>query len=592
MNDRDLGNVYIINNSHGLKIETPGYAGIAFLGDQTSLSISMNNCNAEKAGSLQLSVEFKSIYGGDTVNVQKNFDVNEMPLPYTLSVPIDTRDVGFWEYTISIQADGKQIYETTRAYSVIQKPYDYGRKNADSIMGLWGIVDGEAAQRIGAKHDRVCVYWRLTPKYKGNYDFSTTKEQIERCNANNVEVILALQSDLVWNATENWPGQNPVRVNGISAASQMDYLNPELPFREEFKVFLTQLLDQFGDQIAAVELINEPDGNWKEHGRLTLDQMAQVVAAHMTDSYEIIKNHPKGKIYPVQGLSLLERDYFDMDGSPYDYTKGQKSPSDAIIEEAAKLGKPLMDTLTAHPYPYYTFNVGQDSQPLPEEYLRKLIDGAISYSKKHGFGKIPSGIDSVRNSGANIVLGEMGVLGALFQSTESMTDLHRQHAAYLMKAFVISRSYEEVESIIWFHQWHNLPGDDGVSAFNTFNGGMNGEERYPLPAAMTFAATANMLYKTKLHRIIKPGAKNQYAAYSFTRDGDERSKAEAIAVVWRNRNAALRSIPPIADVRAYDMFGKEMALGGSITITTEPVYFITAKDKVDLLVAHVDNALL
>ena len=600
---RRINHMFVTNSNYTFNFTSPGHIGVAFVDETTDITITMDNLSTTKANEFTVSITFESLHGCPLWTEQHTVNENDLTLPHAFVFPVDTSNVGFWTYTIVIEADGEAVHQSSKPFMVIQQPYDYGRRNPDSMMGLmYAGRDGAASQRIGVRHDRVLLFWRYSNIVGGRYNFGSPRVMLDSNSANNIESILAIQPDMVWYGGVGGPGvEITSRLSDtITSAlglpppeSHRDFLLPE--FRAAYEDFLNQVLDEFGDDISVIEILNEPDGNFFGHagGRYTLEEMAEIAAAIMTDSYRIIRAHPKGANLEIQGLSAIAREYFLLE------PEGQNRALNLIIEAAG--GLPMIDILTPHPYPFGSFTVGDPSQPTADEYLPRLITGAIDFSRRHGFGR-----DTKGNPG-RISIGELGVLGAVHDSPDFMNQRHRMHAAYLMRAFVIARSFAEVEEIIWFLFRNEQPGDDGVNAFDLFAGGLDGRDRYPLPSAMTFAALANMMYGTLPHRVINRidptirhtdltyDDRNQVIAYSFVSEAQGRT----IVTVWLNRNGQSNqaTIPAsiwadVPGVVAFDMFGRPIDISAEgIVVTEEPIYFKAPLTQLENLVRVVEEAI-
>ena len=525
--------------SYNVSVSLPGQSGVAFLNEKAEIVVKIDNVSdyRTKNGKVKFDVGF--IYGGDPKVTEVPFDETKSADGITeVKLAVDTNILGYWGLDIDISLGENNLDKISRAYAVVNKPKNYGKVDPGSFFGTMFVPDGEAAQRIGVKHDRVCAYWRFTQRADGTYDWSGLDHQFDICEAGNISIDLMIQPEVLL--------QGAI-LPGYEITSAEDIIRPDV--LEGCKKWMREMIKRYKDRVSAIEIINEPDMNFTLWAGVSAERTGEIVAKVMAEGYKIVKQ--EAPHIPVVGLSVSEREYYNIDSG--------KPTSTEWIFKAAK-GQKLADIFSIHPYST-KWDISSSTRHLtPEEYgLFKYLKNGVQYAKSKGMNTV-----------------YMTEVGYTVRYDEPLLSHYRQiHAALAARAMIMCKAFPEIKVGMYFDAYYEQAGDSTTS-MSLFNGSKKYGYFFPNPAAASFAAMSYILHDAKPVEVINngegEGKSNRLGAYRFETD------TQSVVAIWKDRIAQDAEINGVASLEAFDIYGNSLGKGNlKIALGDNPTYLVCDK---------------
>jgi|GEM_PF-2404725 len=531
----------------------PGESCIAFKNEAGKITVSFNSAARAKITKGVIKFTLTSIYD-DVIRKEISFNENTSA---EVSFAVDTSKLGYWAVQAELFDDGKLRGTATGVYSIVNKPQSYDKFEPDNFfgaMGIWG--DGLAANRIGIKNDRPCLYWRFIQRADKSYDWGGFDELIETHMKNKINVNLMIQPE-IFIFDQKLPGHTIT-----SAWDIMTNATLQAEYRKFVEAIVRRYVldNKYKGLVNSIEIINEPDLNLTTElgwGDLTRKQAGEVSAWYMREGYAIIKALAPNM--PVLGMSVSERRYFSG-------TAERPSLTDWMFEANKSTGKKMLDVASLHPYPQpWSVSSKRNTYATPEQFnLHSLIDNGIQYFKKNGINKI-----------------EITEVGYAVIHRETMLSYSRKlHAALVPRTLIISKSFPEISRVMYFcFNGYTVDDDYGGGALapdevgddmTLVSGDHNASEgeTHPYAVAGTFAQCAYMLNNTKPTKTISTG-NGTISAYQF------QSPQKTIVASWYDDRTKTITIKDIPSLEIYDMYGNLVSKGDSV-VTLSPclLYFV------------------
>ncbi|ULL14880.1 hypothetical protein DVH26_10755 [Paenibacillus sp. H1-7] len=459
-----------------------------------------------KVATLQPSVTW-SVYDMQGTQMSGGTEYNDKG-QMLIHVPYTKR--GYFKLKATVESSNVQPPVPLETSFAVLSPYDFTAV-ADSPFGMGAHLHrGQTTtipliQQAGAKSVRTGIEWHAIEKTKGEYTFSPVPD--------NYMAKLKEQG---------------IGKLFVAAYNNPFYDNNGTPYtdqgREGFANYAEAYVDNYKDQLIAMEAYNEFHGSFGKRGNSPANSRPDYYFKLLKKTYETVKaEHPE---FPVYGIVASE---------------------DAVswIEEVFKLGGlQYMDAVTLHPYLYPNEPEGlSDSLERIKALIRQYNNGQDKPIWLTEFGypthKAGNGVDEITQ------------------------------ANYLVRYHVLALSIG-VEKLFWY----NMVNDGLRNDYNEDNFGILRNAADPLgaftpkPAYAAYAAMTRELtgWQFSAEEPLQSGLKS----YMFANGGQNKR------VVWSlaPASAVIRTNQP---VEITDMMGNTRTFAPTngniyVTLTGEPIY--------------------
>jgi len=379
----------------------------------------------------------------------------------------------------------------------------------DSFFGLhpFGPVPPEALKKIGVNTTRNFIHWKYLPYDNGSYQFPENSRKMSESGLFQLECLEVTKV--------------PAKLQNAAG-----YTDPE-----NYCKFARQALDHLGKAVSYVEIENEPDLSFPTLFKGDIPKAASEYAQVINTIAPLIKKQrPDVKIL---GCGISGVDF----NSNFPFAR-------AVLAAAGK----NLDVVAIHPYANARYvsddrgDIGPEANQVYNKTLavRKLVD---EY-----------------NPDIQLWYGEIG--WGLDVDADYLSDSSRRFAQYLSRLMILGKA-AKVDKIVYFLADFCIEKERYMYGIwrNTV----------PLPAAMVYSATAQILEGAVMQEAVSTG---DIQCYRFTnRDG------KPLAALWTSQGVECKAVIPLAakSVQVRDMLDNPVeVIGQSVTIqlSGSPVYVI------------------